>query len=144
MCKAMGLDPNSIEQIPFSAVNKTYVYRSVGCSWGEGWEQRDRLAHSWPTFFDFLTHPFFSSLPHLHSAPRLSSLEDIVLASVPFDFWWIDWQQGGTQGGCAGEKQNPTIWTDKIRVTGTPGCRLHMPNACHVRRSAFNAVPLPF
>jgi hypothetical protein len=27
MCKAMGLDPNSIEQIPFSAINKTYVYR---------------------------------------------------------------------------------------------------------------------
>eukprot|EP00056_Hartaetosiga_gracilis_P005958 m.91505 g.91505 ORF g.91505 m.91505 type:complete len:1088 (-) comp12327_c0_seq1:202-3465(-) len=45
------------------------------------------------------------------------SLEDIVLGSVPIDFWWIDWQQGGTQGGCAGGKQNPTIWTDKIRST---------------------------
>ncbi|EGD79621.1 hypothetical protein PTSG_13053 [Salpingoeca rosetta] len=45
------------------------------------------------------------------------SVEDIVLQPLPFDFWWIDWQQGGTQGGCAGGKQNPTIWTDKIRVT---------------------------
>jgi alpha-glucosidase (family GH31 glycosyl hydrolase) len=33
------------------------------------------------------------------------------------DFWWTDWQQGGTEGGCAGGKQNPTIWTDKQRAT---------------------------
>lgn len=54
------------------------------------------------------------------------------------DFYWIDWQQGGTQGGAAGGTQNPTvdgivyslqyidsfymfvrvqIWTNKIRVT---------------------------
>ena len=41
------------------------------------------------------------------------SLEDIVLKNVEnqgMDFWWIDWQQGGVNGGCTGEKQNPTIW----------------------------------
>ena len=27
------------------------------------------------------------------------------------------WQQGGTQGGAAGGKQNPTIMTNKLRVT---------------------------
>ena len=48
------------------------------------------------------------------------ALEDEVLKPVEdsgMDYWWIDWQQGGTQGGCAGLKQNPTIWTNKIRVT---------------------------
>jgi hypothetical protein len=42
------------------------------------------------------------------------SLEDIVLKAVEdqgMDFWWIDWQQGGTPGGCTGGKQNPTIWS---------------------------------
>ncbi|EDQ92185.1 uncharacterized protein MONBRDRAFT_5942 [Monosiga brevicollis MX1] len=48
------------------------------------------------------------------------NLEDIVLKQFnmdTFDFWWPDWQQGGTQGGAAGGKQNPTIWIDKMRVT---------------------------
>ena len=48
------------------------------------------------------------------------ALEDLVLKPVEdtgMDYWWIDWQQGGTQGGCAGLKQNPTIWTNKIRGT---------------------------
>ena len=70
----MGLDPSKTTVIPFSMVNKTYVY----------------------------------------------ALEDIVLGNVSqagMDFWWIDYQQGGTQGGCQGLKQNPTIWTDKIRHT---------------------------
>ncbi len=30
---------------------------------------------------------------------------------------WIDWQQGGNHGGCQGLKQNPTIWTNKLRCT---------------------------
>jgi hypothetical protein len=82
----MGIDPNKQNQIEFSVVNKTYFY----------------------------------------------SLEDIVLKQFGmelFDFWWYvyfgwlamiyvvdtlvfrpDWQQGGTQGGAAGGKQNPTIW----------------------------------
>lgn len=74
MCKALGLDPNTLTSIPFSMVNKSYVY----------------------------------------------ALEDITLEAVikqGMDFWWIDWQQGGAQGGLVGGKQNPTIWTDKIRVT---------------------------
>lgn len=29
----------------------------------------------------------------------------------------IDWQQGGTQGGAAGGKQNPTIWLNHLRCT---------------------------
>jgi len=47
--------------------------------------------------------------------------QDIVLKDLEnqgVDFWWIDWQQGGQQGGCTGGKQNPTIWTDKTRATG--------------------------
>lgn len=48
------------------------------------------------------------------------ALEDVVLADVErqgVDFMWIDWQQGGFQGGCTGEKQNPTIWLQKQRAT---------------------------
>lgn len=74
MCAALGLNPSDLTSIPFSMVNKSYVY----------------------------------------------ALEDIVLQPVEnmgMDFWWIDWQQGGTPGGCDGDKQNPTIWTDKIRST---------------------------
>jgi len=47
-------------------------------------------------------------------------LEDIVLGyleDLGEDFWWIDWQQGGTQGGCAGGKQNPTILLNMVRCT---------------------------
>ena len=38
------------------------------------------------------------------------------------DFWWIDWQQGETQGGTGQDhlpdgKMNPTVWTAKMRVT---------------------------
>jgi alpha-glucosidase (family GH31 glycosyl hydrolase) len=57
------------------------------------------------------------------------ALEDVVLGGIEsgriggklaeggMDFWWIDWQQGGNHGGCAGLKQNPTIWTNKVRCT---------------------------
>jgi alpha-glucosidase (family GH31 glycosyl hydrolase) len=48
------------------------------------------------------------------------ALEDIVVKAVVdqgMDFWWIDWQQGGKQGGAAGGKQNPTVMTDKLRCT---------------------------
>ena len=48
------------------------------------------------------------------------ALEDAVLLPVEqdgIDYWWIDWQQGGNHGGCAGLLQNPTIWTNKIRAT---------------------------
>ena len=51
----------------------------------------------------------------------LGSLEDGRIGGKAgeggMDFWWIDWQQGGNHGGCAGLKQNPTIWTNKIRCT---------------------------
>jgi alpha-glucosidase (family GH31 glycosyl hydrolase) len=48
------------------------------------------------------------------------ALEDITLGDIErqgVDFMWIDWQQGGSQGGCSGEKQNPTIWLQKLRAT---------------------------
>lgn len=48
------------------------------------------------------------------------ALEDIVLKDAEklgMDFWWIDWQQGGTQGGAHGDKQNPTIWLNHLRST---------------------------
>jgi len=49
------------------------------------------------------------------------AVEDIVLGDLLYnkhvDFWWIDWQQGGSQGGMTGDKQNPTIWLNHIRCT---------------------------
>eukprot|EP01094_Clydonella_sp_ATCC50884_P030386 TRINITY_DN9908_c0_g1_i1.p1 TRINITY_DN9908_c0_g1~~TRINITY_DN9908_c0_g1_i1.p1 ORF type:complete len:1085 (-),score=270.03 TRINITY_DN9908_c0_g1_i1:780-3968(-) len=47
-------------------------------------------------------------------------LEDQVLKpleDIGMSLWWIDWQQGGKEGGCAGLAQNPTIWLNKIRCT---------------------------
>ncbi len=77
------------------------------------------------------TNPFFPGLNPsttttipmdlvTYSPNYLYSLEDLVLQPVEHDgvdFWWIDWQQGGAQGGCTGEKQNPTVWLNKIRST---------------------------
>lgn len=54
------------------------------------------------------------------NASYVYGLEDIVLKNLTdqgVDFWWIDWQQGGTQGGCAGGAQNPTIWLNHFRAT---------------------------
>ena len=54
------------------------------------------------------------------SSRYAAALEDAVLAPLEaqgLDYWWIDWQQGGRRGGCAGGAQNPTIWTNKIRAT---------------------------
>lgn len=48
------------------------------------------------------------------------ALEDVVVKGLHedgVDHLWIDWQQGSQQGGCVGGVQNPTIWTNKIRVT---------------------------
>lgn len=50
------------------------------------------------------------------------AVEDIALLTLEqthnmSNFWWIDYQQGGTQGNCTGGKMNPTIWTDKLRCT---------------------------
>ena len=56
-------------------------------------------------------------------------VEDVVLGDLEsariggsaadggMDFWWIDWQQGGSQGGMTGDKQNPTIWLAHLRCT---------------------------
>jgi alpha-glucosidase (family GH31 glycosyl hydrolase) len=53
------------------------------------------------------------------------ALEDLAVGAREaegMDFWWIDWQQGETQGrtgqdGRPDLKMNPTIWTAKARVT---------------------------
>ena len=49
------------------------------------------------------------------------ALEDVVLKPLEDqgfgNFWWIDWQQGGAQGGCQGLKQNPTIWLSRLRAS---------------------------
>jgi alpha-glucosidase (family GH31 glycosyl hydrolase) len=49
------------------------------------------------------------------------ALEDQVMKALEDqyfgDFWWIDWQQGGKQGGCPGGKANPTILLNKLRGT---------------------------
>ena len=51
---------------------------------------------------------------NLVNASVTYAVEDIVLGDLiknkHVSFWWIDWQQGGAQGGMTGYKQNPTIW----------------------------------
>jgi hypothetical protein len=47
-------------------------------------------------------------------------VEDIVLGDIVqqgVDFFWIDWQQGGSQGGLSGDKHNPTMWLNHLRCT---------------------------
>uniref|UniRef100_A0A7S2WIU5 DUF5110 domain-containing protein n=1 Tax=Mucochytrium quahogii TaxID=96639 RepID=A0A7S2WIU5_9STRA len=45
-------------------------------------------------------------------------LEDIVLDRLKgLDYWWVDWQQGGSKGGCTGGRHNPTIWLNRLRGT---------------------------
>ncbi len=44
-------------------------------------------------------------------------LEDAVMAPLDFDIPWIDWQQGGTRGGCTDGAHNPTIWLNRLRAT---------------------------
>jgi alpha-glucosidase (family GH31 glycosyl hydrolase) len=48
------------------------------------------------------------------------AFEDTVmrlLSDLGFDIPWIDWQQGGKQGGLPGGRLNPTFTTDKVRAT---------------------------
>lgn len=48
------------------------------------------------------------------------AVEDIVIGDIVkqgVDFFWIDWQQGGSQGGLSGDKQNPTMWLNHLRCT---------------------------
>ena len=54
----------------------------------------------------------------------VNMLEDVICKPIEengMDFWWIDWQQGESAGGTGQDgprlKMNPTIWTDKMRVT---------------------------
>jgi alpha-glucosidase (family GH31 glycosyl hydrolase) len=58
---------------------------------------------------------------NLVNATVAYAVEDIVLGDLienkSVNFWWIDWQQGGSQGGMTGFKQNPTIWTAHLRCT---------------------------
>ncbi|GMI09348.1 hypothetical protein TrLO_g6804 [Triparma laevis f. longispina] len=63
------------------------------------------------------TVPFMSC-----SSPDYAyALEDAVLQPLEKEdgigFWWIDWQQGPTEGGCLGDKYNPTIQLSKLRIT---------------------------
>ena len=58
---------------------------------------------------------------NLVNATVTYAVEDIVLGDLinnkHVSFWWIDWQQGGAQGGMTGYKQNPTIWLAHLRCT---------------------------
>ena len=58
---------------------------------------------------------------NLVNASVTYAVEDIVLGDLiknkHVSFWWIDWQQGGAQGGMTGYKQNPTIWLAHLRCT---------------------------
>jgi hypothetical protein len=51
------------------------------------------------------------------NATYMHALDDIVLKAAGFDFYWIDWQQGGENGGCPGDHLNPTFITDHVRST---------------------------
>lgn len=51
------------------------------------------------------------------NATYMHAVEDIVLQNAGFDFYWIDWQQGGMNGGCPGDHLNPTFITDHVRST---------------------------
>ncbi|KAJ9444527.1 Alpha-xylosidase [Diplonema papillatum] len=75
----------------------------------------------------------------------VNALEDFVVLPVEqmgMDFWWIDWQQGET-GGNTGQdgprmKMNPTIWTDKMRVTDSiRRCKQGLP--CTNKRGVVHA-----
>ncbi len=58
---------------------------------------------------------------NLVNATVAYAVEDIVIGDLIndklVDFMWIDWQQGGDQGGMTGGKQNPTMWTNHLRCT---------------------------
>jgi hypothetical protein len=58
---------------------------------------------------------------NLVNATVAYAVEDIVIGDLindkKVDFMWIDWQQGGDQGGMTGGKQNPTIWLNHLRCT---------------------------
>lgn len=48
------------------------------------------------------------------------SLEDVVLKPLEdqgINFWWIDWQQDPTEGGCQNDDLNPTMMLNKLRST---------------------------
>eukprot|EP00959_Pyramimonas_sp_CCMP1952_P045899 959175-Pyramimonas_sp.AAC.1 len=40
-----------------------------------------------------------------------------ALETEGVDFFWIDWQQGGQQGGCEGGAMNPRIALNHLRTT---------------------------
>mmetsp|Transcript_38622 Transcript_38622/g.76005 ORF Transcript_38622/g.76005 Transcript_38622/m.76005 type:complete len:1047 (+) Transcript_38622:22-3162(+) len=76
-----------------------------------------------PALRDYLGLPADSKkVPfNIANATVAYGVEDIVLGDLLYkkhvDFWWIDWQQGGSQGGMTGYKQNPTIWLAHLRCT---------------------------
>ena len=73
------------------------------------------------------------------------ALEDIVLRAIEndgMDFWWIDWQQGESAGNTGQdgprEKMNPTIWTDKMRVTDSiRRCKVSGGKDCTNKRGLY-------
>ena len=70
-----------------------------------------RAAVGWPG--NASTMPFRSC----SSALFAFGLEDAVVAPLGFDIPWIDWQQGGSRGGCTDGPHNPTIWLNRLRAT---------------------------
>lgn len=65
-------------------------------------------------------YPPNTNTPFLFSplnATYMRAVEDVLLGpqGANFDFYWTDWQQGGTNGGCNGFQLNPTYITDHVR-----------------------------
>ena len=54
------------------------------------------------------------------NALYMRGLEDVVMQQhIGVDAMWIDWQQGGTQGGLPNGQLNPTLVTNHVRGTST-------------------------
>ena len=63
------------------------------------------------------TIPFSVANETLMMAVEDNVLKPLHANGSGIDFWWIDWQQGGKQGGAPGGRANPTIWLNKVRST---------------------------
>ena len=63
------------------------------------------------------TVPFSVANKTLMLAVEDQALNPLKANGSAIDFFWIDWQQGGKQGGALGGRSNPTFWLNKVRCT---------------------------
>jgi hypothetical protein len=99
MATAVGINPATKQTVPFFAVNSTYMYALEDAVLQP--REQDGMDFWW----------YVPCSTMFRSTPIMCSPCLCLFACR------IDWQQGGTQGGCTGEKLNPTILTNKVRVS---------------------------